>query len=235
MEDKLSMSSSDIVVIEDAEDIQDVIVYNLQRGGYVVRAAGNGEDGLALISDQAPDLVILDLMLPGIDGLSVCQQIRSSSVTKTIPIIIVSVKEEEADVVIGLGVGADDYIAKPFSPRELLARVKAVLRRTSYREPPPEKRIKIHNLLIDVLLHEVRLSGQLVALTVTEFKILFQLASQPGRAFSREQLLHQIVGESVVIVARNIDAHIRALRKKLAPEGDLIQMIRGVGYRFLSQ
>jgi two-component system phosphate regulon response regulator PhoB len=235
MGDKVSMSSSNIVVIEDAEDIQDAIVYNLQRDGYAVRAAGNGEDGLALISDQAPDLAILDLMLPGIGGLSVCQQICSNSITKAIPIIIVSAKEEEADVVIGLGVGADDYIAKPFSPRELLARVKAVLRRTSYREPPPENRIKIHNLLIDVLQHQVRLSGQLVQLTATEFKILFQLASQLGRAFSREQLLHLAVGEDVVIVARNIDVHIRALRKKLAPEGDLIQTIRGDGYRFMSQ
>ena len=229
------MSSSNIVVIEDAEDIQDVIVYNLQRDGYAVRAAGTSEDGLALISNQAPDLVILDLMLPGIDGLSVCQQIRSNSITKAIPIIVVSAKEEESDVVIGLGLGADDSIAKPFSPRELLARVKAVLRRTSYREPSPENRIKIHNLLINVLQHQVRLSGQLVQLTATEFKILFQLASQPGRAFSREQLLHLAVGEDVVIVARNIDVHIRALRKKLAPEGDLIQTIRGVGYRFMSQ
>lgn len=178
------MSSSNIVLIEDAEDIQDVIVYNLQRDGYAVRTAGNGEDGLALISDQAPDLVILDLMLPGVDGLSVCQQIRSNSVTKAIPIIILSAKEEEADLIIGLGLGADDYIAKPFSPRELLATVKAVLRRTTYREPPPENRIKIHNLLIDVLQYQVRLSGQLVALTATEFKILFQLTTQPGGAFS---------------------------------------------------
>jgi two-component system, OmpR family, alkaline phosphatase synthesis response regulator PhoP len=233
--DETMMKATKIVVIEDEKDIRDVIVYNLQREGYTVFAAETGEDGLQLINDRGPDLIILDIMLPGIDGLSVCQQVRTDSLTKAIPIIVVSAKEEESDVIIGLGLGADDYVTKPFSPRELLARVRTVLRRTGYRERPEENRVKIKDLLIDVVKHEVRLSGKIVPLTATEFKILYQLASQPGRAFSREQLLHRALGEGVVRVTRNIDVHIRALRKKLAPADDMIDTIRGIGYRFVSE
>lgn len=227
------MSRTKIVVIEDEPDIQEVISYNLKREGYQVTAVSRGDEGLTVVRNQAPALVVLDLMLPGMDGLSVCQQLRADSLTKDIPIIIVSAKEEESDVVIGLGLGADDYISKPFSPRELLARVKAVLRRATTREDPAMERISIKDLLIDVLRHEVRVQGELVKLTATEFKILYQLASQPGRAFTREQLLNRVLGEGVVVVDRNIDVHIRSVRKKLGPCADMIQTIRGVGYRFL--
>jgi len=227
------MARTKIIVIEDEPDIQEIITYNLKREGYQVAAVRDGREGLALVRNQAPALVILDLMLPGMDGLSVCQQLRADPLTRDVPIIMVSAKGEESDVVIGLGLGADDYVPKPFSPRELLARVKAVLRRTSAREAPAAERIVIKDLSIDVMRHEVKVAGELLKLTATEFKILHQLASQPGRAFSREQLLNRVLGEGVVVVDRNIDVHIRAVRKKLGQCADMIQTIRGVGYRFL--
>lgn len=167
------------------------------------------------------------------DGLSVCQQIKSDPLTRSTPIIIVSAKGEESDVVIGLGLGADDYIAKPFSPREMLARVKAVLRRGPLQEEQQKDRIVARDLVIDPSRHEVRAAGELVKLTATEFKLIHQLASQPGRAYTREQLLNRVVGEGVVVVDRNIDVHIRSVRKKLGELGEMIQTIRGVGYRFV--
>ena len=171
-------------------------------------------------------------MLPGIDGLSICQQLKSDPITRNISIIIVSAKGEESDVVIGLGLGADDYIAKPFSPRELLARVKAVLRRSPRQEGQHKDRIQIKELMIDTVRHEVSISDVQVKLTATEFKLLFQLASQPGRAFTREQLLNRVVGDGVIVVDRNIDVHIRSVRKKLGNYSQMIETIRGVGYRF---
>jgi two-component system phosphate regulon response regulator PhoB len=227
------MSRSRIVIIEDEPDIVEVISYNLKREGYQVSSAARGDDGINLVRDKSPNLVILDLMLPGVDGLSVCQQLKADPLTKDIPIIIVSAKEEESDVVLGLGLGADDYVAKPFSPRELLARVKAVLRRSTARGKFDSKRINIGDLVIDSTRFEVTVAENLVKLTATEFKILYQLASQPGRAFSREQLLNRVVGDGVVVVDRNIDVHIRSVRKKLGPCQDMIQTIRGIGYRFV--
>ncbi len=227
------MSRSKVVIIEDEPDIVEVISYNMKREGFQVASVGRGDEGLNLVRNLSPSLVVLDLMLPGMDGLTVCQQIKSDPITRDIPIIIISAKGEESDVVIGLGLGADDYLAKPFSPRELLARVKAVLRRGPVREDQHKERIVIKDLLIDIARHEVRVSGELVKLTATEFKILYQLASQPGRAFTREQLLNRVVGEGVVVVDRNIDVHIRAVRKKLGAYSQMIQTIRGVGYRFV--
>ncbi|MFT5012380.1 MAG: two-component system alkaline phosphatase synthesis response regulator PhoP [Dinoroseobacter sp.] len=227
------MGRSKIVVIEDEPDIVEVMCYNLQREGYQVSSATRGDEGLELVRNQSPALVLLDLMLPGMDGLTVCQQIKSDPLTRSTPVIIVSAKGEESDVVIGLGLGADDYISKPFSPREMLARVKAVLRRGPLQEQQKNDRIMVKGLVIDPGRHEVRASGELVRLTATEFKLLHQLASQPGRAYSREQLLNRIVGEGVVVVDRNIDVHIRSVRKKLGELGEMIQTIRGVGYRFV--
>lgn len=229
------MSRSKVVIIEDEPDIVEVISYNLKREGFQVASAGRGDEGLNLVRNLSPALVVLDLMLPGMDGLSVCQQIKSDPITRDVPIIIVSAKGEESDVVIGLGLGADDYLAKPFSPRELLARVKAVIRRGPIREDQRKERISIKDLVIDMARHEVRIAGDLIKLTATEFKILYQLASQPGRAFTREQLLNRVVGEGVVVVDRNIDVHIRAVRKKLGSYAQMIQTIRGVGYRFVDE
>ncbi|MDA0791011.1 MAG: response regulator [Proteobacteria bacterium] len=227
------MGRDKIVIVEDEPDIVEVISYNLKREGFQVISSGRGDEGLNLVRNQSPVLVILDLMLPGMDGLSVCQKIKSDPLTHDIPIIIVSAKGEESDVVIGLGFGADDYLAKPFSPRELLARVKAVLRRGPIREDQNKERILIKDLLIDASRHEVRIGEEPVTLTAMEFKILHQLASQPGRAFTREQLLNRVVGEGVVVVDRNIDVHIRSVRKKLGDHSQMIQTIRGIGYRFV--
>jgi DNA-binding response OmpR family regulator len=174
-------------------------------------------------------------MLPGIDGLSICQQLRADPKTKSLPIIILSAKEEEADVVIGLGFGADDYVPKPFSPRELLARVKAVLRRSSSQETVKQDQIRRGELIIDIDRHQASLRGIGIKLTATEFKLLTVLASHPGRAFSREQLLNRVVGDAVVVVDRNIDVHIRSVRKKLGDQTGLIETVRGVGYRFADQ
>ena len=226
------MKKKKIIVVEDEPDLVDVVTYNLQREGYLVLTAQRGDEGLNLIRSERPDLVLLDLMLPGMDGLSICRQMKSDGSLSEIPIIIASAKGEESDVVIGLEMGADDYLAKPFSPRELLARIKAVLRRGAPRDVIRE-RLVIRGLVIDSGKHEVRIEDEIISLTSTEFKLLHHLAASRGRAFSREQLLNKVVGMGVVVVDRNIDVHIRAVRKKLGNHSNMIQTIRGVGYRFV--
>ena len=227
------MNRRKIVVIEDEPDIVEVISYNLKREGYNVLAVDRGDESINLIRNQSPSLIILDLMLPGMDGLSVCRQLKSDPIVNDIPVIIISAKGEESDIVVGLELGADDYLTKPFSPRELLARVKAVLRRGQVKESQSKERIVLQNLTIDVARHEVRVDDEMVSLTATEFKILHQLAAHPGRAFTREQLLNRVLGMGVVVVDRNIDVHIRSVRKKLGDAAQLIQTIRSVGYRIL--
>lgn len=224
-----------VVVIEDEPDIVEVITYNLKREGFQVAAATRGDEGLRMVRNLNPAMVILDLMLPGMDGLSVCREIKSDPLTRDIPVIIVSAKGEESDVVIGLGMGADDYLAKPFGPRELLARIAAVLRRNPVPEEGQRERVVVKDLIIDKSRHEVFKGDERVELTATEFKILYHLAAHRGRAFSREQLLNRVVGESVVVVDRNIDVHIRAVRKKLGDYASMIETIRGVGYRFVDE
>ena len=225
-----------IIVVEDEPDIREIMLYNLRREGYEAEGFESGSEGLEAIRAKQPNLVILDLMFPGMDGLTVCQQVRAEAAIKATPIIIVSAKEEESDVVIGLGLGADDYVPKPFSPRELLARVKAVLRRSQQTDQGDQhERVVIGDLIIDLEKHTVTVDGQLVKLTATEFKLLYQLASHPGRAYTREQLLNRVVGDGVVVVDRNIDVHVRAVRKKIGNYADHIQTVRGVGYRFAEQ
>jgi DNA-binding response OmpR family regulator len=226
------MPRTRIAVIEDETDILEVIVYNLKREGYQTVISKRGDDGLQIIQNQFPALVILDLMLPGMSGLDVCRKLKSDPVTSDIPVIIVSAKGEESDIVLGLGLGADDYICKPFSPRELIARVKAVLRRGSLQDVQMSDQVRIQELVIDTVRHEARIDGDLMQLTATEFRMLHQLATQPGRAYTREQLLNRVVGDGVVVVDRNIDVHIRSIRKKLGQHSHLIETIRGIGYRF---
>ena len=227
------MNNPLIVVVEDEQAIQDVIAYNLRREGYEVLLAGHGNEGLALIQSKRPALVILDLMLPGIDGLSICQQLRADPKTRSIPLMILSAKEEESDIVIGLSLGADDYLAKPFSPREMLARVKALLRRANTSRSVSDDYIQVGPLAIDFSRFEAKLSGQPLKLTATEFKLLAELAGHPGRALTREHLLDRAVGDAVVVVDRNIDVHIRSVRKKLGDQAAMIETVRGLGYRFV--
>jgi len=226
------MSKKKIVIIEDEPDILEVLSYNLKREGFDVYSATNGTLGLSLVEKELPDLLLLDLMLPGLDGIEICSTIKNNPAIQNTLIIMVTAKGEESDIVLGLGVGADDYITKPFSPKELVARVKAVLRRGQLVDTvPPTEKVKVGDLAIDTSKYEVTIGGKEVRLTATEFRLLHYLASNPGRVFSREQLLSRAMGDEVVVVDRNIDVHIRGIRKKMDIDPPLIETIRGVGYR----
>jgi DNA-binding response OmpR family regulator len=228
-----AVKTEKIVVIEDEADILEVIEYNLKREGYDVVSSQSGEDGLLKIEKAAPDLVLLDLMLPEIDGVELCRKLKSDPLTAAIPVIMVTAKGEESDIVLGLGVGADDYVTKPFSPKELVARVKAVLRRGKLREDTGGKdRVVRGDLVVDVRRHEVKVGGTAVSFTATELRLLHFLATHPGRVFTRDHLLTRVIGEDAIVIDRNIDVHIRAVRKKLGAHRDLIETVRGVGYRF---
>ena len=227
------MSSKKLVIIEDEPDILEVLIYNLEREGFDVTGSLDGAKGLKLIQQQIPDLVLLDLMLPGMDGLEICRHLKNNNHTQQIPIIMVTAKGEESDVVLGLGIGADDYISKPFSPKELIARVKTVLRRCNAKDSSAQKnRIAVNGLVVDTDSHKVLLNNTEINLTTTEFRLLYSLASHPGQVFTREQLLNHGFGTETVVVDRNIDVHIRSIRKKIGDENKFIETVRGVGYRF---
>ena len=225
-------TSKKVIVIEDEPDIQEIIVHNLLRDGYQVEATPNGERGLELVRRLEPDLVLLDLMLPGLDGVEVCRRMKTDPRTRAVSIIMVTARGEESDVVLGLGLGADDYVSKPFSPRELMERVKAVLRRGPLQDHQSRERIVVGDVVIDAGRHEFRVSKRRVDLTASEFRLLHCLASQPGRVFTRDQLLNRVVGEDTFIDDRNIDVHVGAVRRKLGAHKNLVETVRGVGYRF---
>ncbi|PIE23894.1 MAG: DNA-binding response regulator [Planctomycetota bacterium] len=223
-----------ILVVEDETDILELIEYNLVREGFLVIPAGDGHEAVQLTREMAPDAVLLDLMLPGIDGIEVCRLLKQDPITRHIPIIMVTAKGEESDIVLGLGVGASDYISKPFGAKELVARVKATLRQGALREERAAgERVQHGDLIVDSGRHEVSLAGVPVQLTPTELRLLHFLASHPGRVFSRERLLNATVGEHSIVVDRNIDVHVRSIRQKLGDYRKVIETVRGVGYRFL--
>ncbi len=227
------MERQKILVVEDEPDILDVIRYNLEREGFRVLSSRDGKEGLDTVRKELPDLVVLDLMLPGMDGLEVCRRMKSDPVTSPIRVAMVTAKGEESDVVVGLELGADDYVTKPFSPKELVARVRAVLRRGPFKEAEAtSSRISLPGLVIDPDRFEVTVDDEPVSFTATELRLLHFLASHPGRVFTRSQLLSRVIGEHAVVLERNIDVHIRAIRSKLGSHNDLIQTVRGVGYRF---
>ena len=227
------MSAQTVLIIEDDEDIQELLRYNLDREGYALLCESHGETGLKTAQDKIPNLILLDLMLPGLDGLSICKALKADSSTKHIPIIMLTAKGEEADIVIGLEMGADDYITKPFSPRVLLAHIRAVLRRRANQTTDEETgRIIFGGLEIDPQRHQVKVEGQDIDLTSTEFDVLLFLSQRPGWVFTRQQMVDSIRGQDYAVTERSVDVQIVGLRKKLGSQAELIQTVRGVGYRF---
>lgn len=226
------MPREKILVVEDERDIQELLQYNLAKEGYAVVPVTSGEDALRAVRTESPDLVLLDLMLPGVDGLEVCRRLKREPDTLGLPIIMLTAKGEEADIVTGLELGADDYIPKPFSPRVLIARIRAVLRRRITEPVDQSATLKIHELTIHPGRHEVLVDGTSVVLTPTEFRVLHYLASRPGWVFTRYQIADAVHGGDCIVTDRSIDVQIVGLRKKLGPAGQYIDTVRGVGYRF---
>lgn len=221
-----------ILAVEDEDDIAELIRYNLEREGYRVLTASTAEAGLREALRHTPDLVLLDVMLPGMDGFELCRRLKADPRIGRVPVVLVTARGEEADVVTGLELGAEDYVTKPFSPRVLVARIRAILRRR--REAPADDNVvlSVHGIDIDPNRHEVRVEGTAVELTATEFKLLQFLARRPGWVFTRYQLVEGIRGPGYIVTERSVDVQMVALRKKLGGKGTLIETIRGVGYRF---
>lgn len=226
------MAHESILVVEDDEDILELLRYNLAKEGYQVSAVTSGEEGLRLARSTTPDLILLDLMLPGVDGLEVCRSLKMDAKTRLAPIIMLTAKGEEADIVTGLELGAEDYITKPFSTRVLLARVRTVLRRRRTAPPAEDALLKIHELVIDPGRHEVLVQGQPVDLTATEFRLLHLLARRPGWVLTRAHIVEGIHGDDYPVTDRAVDVKIVALRKKLGTAAQYVETVRGVGYRF---
>jgi len=229
---KFRMAINNILVIEDDQDILELIRYNLQKEHYQVTSACNGEEALKIIKKDPPHLILLDLMLPGIDGLEICRILKAESSLAMIPIIMVTARGEETDIVLGLELGAEDYIVKPFSPRVLIARIRTVLRRKGKTATDTSQPIRINELTIHPGKREVLLSNKPLDLTFTEFELLYHLASRPGWVFTRYQIVNAVKGDDYPVTDRSVDVQIAGLRKKLGDYGDLIETIRGIGYRF---
>lgn len=227
------MAKEKILVVDDEEDILELVRHNLEREGYDIRCADTGEKALKKLKADPVDLVVLDLMLPGIDGFDVARQIKNDPRIQHIPIVMLTAKGSETDVVTGLEIGAEDYITKPFSPRILLARIHTVLRRgTAGKSDEAGNRIERGQLKIDIRKHELLVEGRKIDLTYTEFEVLTLLASRPGWAFSRPQIVDKVRGYNYSVTDRSVDVQIVGLRRKLGPCGHYIETVRGVGYRF---
>ncbi len=225
------MPREKILVVEDERSLSEVLAYNLEREGYEVILAYDGREALRKTQMALPDLIILDLMLPGIGGLEVCKEIKSGQHTAAIPILMLTAKADETDQIVGFAVGADDYVTKPFSVKVLLQRVRVLLKRAASPENLSDT-IEIGRLKIDKRSHKVMLGQQVLALTPTEFRLLETLMRQPGRAFTRQDLMDTAIGDSTIVLERTIDVHVKSLRRKLGTAGDNIETVRGVGYRF---
>jgi two-component system, OmpR family, alkaline phosphatase synthesis response regulator PhoP len=226
------MAKEHILVVDDEEDILELVRYNLVKEGYRVTMVASGEEALKSARTAQPDILLLDLMLPGVDGLEVCRFLKQDPKTQHIPIIMLSAKGEEADIVTGLELGAADYITKPFSPKVLVARLRAVLRRRAAEIVSEGVPLTIHEITIHSGRHEVLVKGQPVDLTVTEFRLLHMLARRPGWVFTRTQIVDGVHGEDYPVSDRSVDVQVVGLRKKLGVSGDYIETVRGVGYRF---
>ena len=229
------MQKKKILVVEDDEDILELVRYNLSREGYEVESTVSGEEAIQTAGEEMPDLILLDVMLPGADGFEVCRRLKSRPETGRIPIIMLTAKGEEIDIVTGLELGADDYIPKPFSPKVLIARIRTVLRRKTSEPVDESDVIKRSGIVIHPGRHEVRVGSEKVELTSTEFKILHSLAARPGWVFTRYQIVDAVHGRDYPVLERSIDVQIASLRKKLGKPGRCIQTVRGVGYKFSEQ
>jgi two-component system phosphate regulon response regulator PhoB len=225
------MAKPRILIVEDERGLTEVLTYNLQREGYETVVAHDGIEGLRKAQTHPPDLVLLDLMLPGMDGLEVCRQLRASKQTARVPILILTAKGEETDQVVGFSVGADDYVTKPFSVKVLLQRIRALQRRVDASSDPVGV-IEHLGVCIDRVKHKATCDGTELELTPTEFRLLECLLRQPGRAFSRAQLMDAAIEEGAIVLERTIDVHVKSLRRKLGDDGELVETVRGVGYRF---
>ncbi len=228
------MKKLSILVVEDDTDIQQLVSYNLIKAGFNVTCADTGEEGLEILGREPVDAMVLDLMLPGKDGNEVCRAVRTEEKTRHLPIVMLTAKSEEDDIVRGLECGADDYVTKPFSPRVLIARIEAALRRTPEPESQPEDAATViarHGMEIHPGRHEVKVNGEAIHLTASEFTILELLAGRPGWVFSRQQIIDQVRGYDYSITPRAVDVQIFGLRKKLGPSGACIETVRGIGYR----
>jgi DNA-binding response OmpR family regulator len=226
----MSSTGQRILVVDDEPDIRDLLRLTLERESYLVSEAANGEEALAAVEDDPPDLIILDLMMPVLDGHQTCYRLKAERASAHIPVIMLTAKGEETDEVIGLGIGADDYMAKPFSPRLLTARVKAMLRR-SVAETASEEALNCGDIYIRPERHEASAGGRELNLTPLEFRLLLALARRPGRVHTRRQLMDAGQGKDIVVTERTIDVHIVSLRKKLGASASAIETVRGVGYR----
>lgn len=226
------MAKKKILLIEDDEDIQELVSYHLGKEGYNIQVVGSGEASMDAARRSSPDLILLDLMLPGIDGLQVCRNLRSDPKTRHIPIVMVTAKGEETDIVTGLEVGADDYLTKPFSPKVLVARIRNIFRRKARDAAEDNSPIAVHDLVIHPGRHEVLVKNKRVDLTFTEFRVLQFLAQRPGWVYTRQQIVDAVRGEDYAVTDRSVDVQIVGLRRKLGPAGEYIETVRGVGYRF---
>lgn len=225
-----------VLIIEDEADIQQLLSFHFQQGGFRVEVCGNGAEGLKKARERKPDLIILDLMLPGMDGLEVCRALKGAGDTKAIPVIMLTAKGEEIDKVVGFELGADDYLTKPFSPRELLLRAKAVLRRTQKAAGGEEtQQLRFGELLLDLSRHKVWISSQEIELTAIEFKLLRYLLETKGRVQTRDTLLDKVWGYDAFVTTRTVDTHVKRLREKLGKLESYIETVRGIGYRFAEQ
>jgi len=225
------MTKESVLLVEDDEDILQLLEYNFQNAGFAVTTSRDGLDALARIRRQRPDLVLLDIMLPGADGFEVCRSIKRDPKTAQVPVIMLTARGEEVDRIVGLELGADDYVVKPFSPRELILRARAVLKRLS-PEAPAKQVLRKDGLTVDMDAHRAEAQGQELLLTATEFKLLAELFKSQGRVLTRDQLLNTVWGYEFEGYARTVDTHVRRLRQKLGQYSELIETVRGVGYRF---
>lgn len=227
------MAHEKILVVEDDRDILELIVYNLERERYTVLKCDTAEKAMDRIGRHQPALILLDLMLPGMDGLELCKRLRNNDATRHIPILMLTAKGEESDVITGLELGADDYMTKPFRPRELIARIRAILRRSTDPAQPPDmsEAISVHGIDIHPGRREVTVNGKTVDLTFTEFQVLYALAQRPGWVFSRYQIVDAVRGDDYPVTDRSVDVQIVGLRKKLGNAGKVIETVRGIGYR----